>query len=574
MKTHGLNNFRDFRARSVRKARVPMPRNHDRTQWDYVIVGGGSAGCVIANRLSADPAKNVLLLEAGGWDRHPLIRIPAGLARLPRRFDWEHVGAPDPSRNDRADTWAAGKVLGGGSSINMMMWVRGEASDFDGWRDQGCPGWGYDDVLPYFKRAETFAGGPGPFRGGNGPIGVTRVAMRLEAVDDFIAAAQEAGHPLNADYNGERQQGVAVGQVSQRKGLRSNTASGYLAPVRKRANLTVRTGAFVTRVLFDGNRAVGVEYLRAGAVHRARAAGEVIVSAGSLVTPKLLMLSGIGPADHLRGHGIDVRVDLPGVGTNLQEHGYAMLRFRTRAGTLREELTPLRAIKHALNFVVRRQGAITLSGGAAVVFSQLAGEHPTEAEHILMPLGMGWDAEGSEPVHSIHDVKILPNRVMLYPSFTHPTARGTVRLASSDPLATPLIDHELISGADLEALIAACRQAREIFQTPAMKAKDVVEELPGDAVQSDQEWATFLRGNAFRPFHPVGTCRMGSDAGAVVDPELRVRGADGLRVVDASIFPTITSGNTNAPVIMVAERAADLILNNPAPSVTAGAQSQ
>jgi choline dehydrogenase len=539
-----------------------MSSSHADSEWDYVIVGGGSAGCVLANRLSADPSARVLLLEAGGWDRHPLIRIPAGIARLPERFDWGYEAQPDASRNGQTDPWAAGKFLGGGSSINMMFWVRGDRSDFDGWREQGCPGWGYDDVLPYFQRAETFADGPSPHRGRTGPISVTRVSMRLEAVDDFMAAAEAAGHRLNPDYNGERQQGVSVAQVSQRRGLRSSTARGYLAPVRRRPNLTIRTGALVTRLLFDGTRATGVEYRDEGGVREARTTGEVIVSAGSLVSPKLLMLSGIGPEVHLRDHGIDVRVDLPAVGTNLQEHAYGLLRFRTSAATLREELTPLRAIKHAADFALRGRGAMTASGGAAVVFSQLSGEYPTEAELILMPVGMGWGEggdEGADGMHSIHDVKILPHRVMVYPSFVHPKGRGTVRLASADPTATPVIEHELVTNEDMQALTAACRQAREIFRTPVMRAKDVAEEMPGEAVQTDEEWAAYLRTHAFRPFHPVGTCRMGSDDDAVVDPELRVRGVEGLRVVDASIFPTITSGNTNAPVIMVAERASDLI---------------
>jgi len=357
--------------------------------------------------------------------------------------------------------------------------------------------------------------------------------------------------------------------VNQRRGFRCNTARAYLVPARKRPNLTIRTGAFVTRVCIDGTGATGVEYEHRGRRLQARAATEVIVSAGSLTSPKLLMLSGIGPADHLRSLGIGVHLDQPAVGTNLQEHAYALMRYRTTAGTLREELRPLRAIRHGWEFLRRGGGALTMSGGAAIVFAPISGERPTETEIILMPVGMEFKSlEGQEDTHDIHNVKIVGHRVMLYPSFVHPTGRGTVRLASTDPKVTPVIEHSLVGGEDMTALIAACRQAREIFRTPVMKAREVVEELPGDDVETDEQWAEFLRRHAFRPYHPVGTCRMGSDDDAVVDPELRVRGIDGLRVVDASVFPRITSGNTNAPVIMVAERAADLILKKAAQQAT------
>jgi choline dehydrogenase len=535
-----------------------MKRN-SRNEWDYVIVGGGSAGCVLANRLSADPGTQVLLLEAGGWDHNPLIRIPAGTYRMPRRYDWSYRAAPDASRGGKRDTFAAGKVLGGGSSVNMTIWVRGERSDFDGWRDAGCPGWGYRDVLPYFKRSEAFADGESKYRGGSGPVAVRPVPLRLGVVDDFLAAAEEAGHYLNPDYNGERQQGVSLAQVSQRRGWRASTARAYLAPARRRPNLTIRTGALATRIDVSGGRAAGVEYQHNGQGHFARATAEVVVSAGAIASPKLLMLSGIGPGQHLREHGIDVYVDSPGVGANLQDHAYGMLVYTTTAGTLGEELKARRAVKHLADFAVRGEGLLTVAGGAAVVFSQVIGEYPTEAETILMPIGLSFEGDH----HDIHGVHTAPG-VMVYPSFVHPASRGTVRLAGSSPAAAPVINHELLGRADMQALTAACNDARDIFRTTVMKAKSAAETLPGPDVRTDSEWEAYLRAFAFRPHHPAGTCRMGCDDRAVVDPQLRVRGVEGLRVVDASIFPTITSGNTNAPTIMVAERAAGLILDDAA----------
>lgn len=534
-------------------------RFNSENEWDYVIVGGGAAGCVLASRLSADPGRRVLLLEAGGWDRSPLIRIPAGTYRIPRRYHWSYAAAPDASRGGKGDTFAAGKVLGGGSSVNMTLWVRGERSDFDGWRDAGCPGWGYDDVLPYFKRSETFAGGESEYRGGSGPVAVRPVPLRLEVIDDFLAAAEEAGHAPNPDYNGERQQGVSRAQVSQRRGWRSSTARAYLAPARKRPNLTIRTSALVTRIAVNRGRATGVEYQHDGQQHFARAAGEVVLSAGAIASPRLLMLSGIGPAGHLREHGIDVCLDSPGVGANLQDHAYGMLTYATTAGTLGEELRPRRALRHAADFAVRGQGALTVAGGVAVVFSQVAGDHPTEAEIILMPIGLSFEGDH----HDIHSVRTAPG-VMVYPSYVHPTSRGSIRLSASSPAAPPVISHELVSGADMQALIAACQEARGIFRTTVMKARPTTETLPGDTVQTAEQWTEYLRTFAFRPHHPAGTCRMGSDNSAVVDPQLRLHGIDRLRVADASIFPSITSGNTNAPTIMVAERAADLILSHAA----------
>jgi len=537
--------------------------------FDYVIVGGGSAGCVLANRLSEDRGARVLLLEAGARDWSPLFRVPIGTMRIGKRYDWSYQAEPDPTRMDRVATFAAGKVLGGGSSVNAMFWARGNPADYDRWAAEGAPGWSWSEVLPYFKKLECFDGGGDDYRGGRGLQHVSRLRVGHEMTDRFVEGAVEAGHQRLTDFNGAEQVGVSYSQYSQKNGLRDSTSSAYLRPARWRKNLTVRTHAFAGRIVIDGGRATAVVYRWRGQTRQAHAEREIVVSTGALVSPKLLMLSGIGPADQLSARGIPTLVDSPFVGQNLQEHPYAPMMYRVNVPTLNLDTTsPKAVVRHGLNFLLFRRGPVTSGGVHAVVFarSDPALDVP-QTEILFSPFGIEGqtvsDDEGSttEVQHDVHDMQLAASAsVTVYPSVLHPYSRGEVRLRSSRPEDPPVIDFRMFDDRrDVEALIRSCQAVREIFGTDALKPYVINEQLPGEAVNTPDEFEGFFKMASFGGFHPVSTCKMGTGEDAVVGPDLRVKGVESLRVADASVIPSLPSGHTNAAVIMIAEKASDLI---------------
>jgi choline dehydrogenase len=524
------------------------------TGYDYIIVGSGSAGSVLANRLSANPEAKVLLLEAGGSDSSFYVRMPAGIASLSGlRFNWGYETAPQPALHGRRMYWPRGRLVGGSSSVNAMVYMRGQPADYDHWRQLGNAGWSYADVLPLFKKAERNERLHDEFHGDDGPLNVAERPYTNPLSHVFVEAAQQAGLPFNPDFNGAVQQGCGLFQVTQKNGARWSAASAYLHPVAARPNLTILTKAQATRVLIEKGRAVGVEYVRRGRRHTARAAQEVLLAGGAINSPQLLLLSGVGLAEELRTLGVRVAHDLPGVGKNLQDHlNVNIVQHAVKGVALDGKGRGLAPIAVALQFLLFKTGPGTsnLAEAGAFAISNPGAATPDIQYHFIPAQVVDhartpMDGEG----------------ITLHACCLRPQSRGEIRLASTDPLQPPVMDpNYLAADYDLKILIAGIKQGREILAAAAFKPWLGEERLPGAASQSDAELEEFIRATAETEYHPVGTCKMGNDPMAVVDERLRVRGIERLRVIDASIMPALVSGNTNAPTIMIAEKAAEMIL--------------
>ncbi|MEM9902367.1 MAG: GMC family oxidoreductase N-terminal domain-containing protein [Pseudomonadota bacterium] len=524
---------------------------------DYVIVGAGSAGCVLANRLSADPKVSIVLLEAGGRDWNPWIHIPVGYFKTMHNpsLDWCYRTEPDPGLNGRQLDWPRGKVLGGSSSLNGLLYVRGQPEDYDRWRQMGNPGWGWDDVLPLFKRSEKQERGADAFHGDEGTLRVSNMRLQRPICDAWVAAAQAAGYPFNPDYNGASQEGVGYFQLTAHKGRRCSSAVAFLNPARSRPNLTILTRAQTQRILIEESRATGVVYRdKSGTKKTVRAQAEVILSSGAIGSPQILMCSGLGEGAQLQEHGIDTLRDLPGVGKNLQDHLQARIVFKCNEPTLNDEVRSLfNQARIALKYAMFRAGPMTMAASLATGFLR-TGEHvqTPDIQFHIQP----WSADS--PGEGVHPFSAFTTSVCQL----RPESRGEIRLAAPDIRVYPKIHpNYLATETDCRTIIDGVKIARRIARTAPLAGKIAEEFRPTAALDMIDDAGTldWARSNSVSIYHPTGTCKMGSGADAVVDARLRVHGIGGLRIADCSIMPEIVSGNTNAPAIMIGEKASDLI---------------
>jgi choline dehydrogenase len=525
--------------------------------FDYIVVGAGSAGCPVANRLSENPNNRVLLLEAGPEDRNIWLHIPIGYYRtMTSALSWGYNTEPDEGIAGRSLLWPRGKVLGGSSAINGLVYIRGQKQDYDHWRQLGNAGWGYDDVLPFFKKAEDQERGADEFHGVGGPLRISDIRDRREICDAFIEAAVETGIPRNDDFNGAEQEGVGHFQTTSGNGLRCSAAAGYLKPVRNRANLRVETGAMVLGLLFEGTRASGIRYFQNGQEKTVDVNGEIVLSGGAINSPQLLQLSGVGPAEHLRVLGIDVVLDSPGVGRNLQDHyqARAVLELNRPLSVNDEVHNPLRLAWSALRYALFRRGPMTFSAGHVGVFTRVLPDSATpDAQVHFIPFSA--TKLGGE-LHRFSGVTASVCQL-------RPESRGEIMISTRDPFTHPkILPNYLSTDYDRRIMVEGLKMVRRITRSPAFAKYVALEREPGDEVVDDAGLLDYAREKGNTIFHPSSTCRMGNDPQAVVDESLRVRGIRGLRVADCSIMPTVVSGNTNAPAIIIGEKCAQMILED------------